>query len=254
MATVTYTYNVDGVYTLVLPADTVVVEIAAWGGGGCGSGRQNVGVGGGGGGGGCIVATFGSFLAGETLEVTVGRGGDIGQARKDGESSSVFVTGLKAYGLVEAYGGVGHLMNTTFGNTGSLGTWHNSALIAVASKGGDGAAGFIDISNSYFGGGGGASGNLSGNDGADANLNYGGVGEYNGGSGGNGAYNVISGGEGSAGTQPGGGGGGAAMKIQGRTAYGGIGGDGYVLVTVTTYEEPPPVDSNIVMNIIDEFL
>lgn len=237
-----------------VPTNVTQITIETWGAGGAGGATQmESGILGidnqrpaAGGGGGAYAKSTISVTPGETLNITVGRGGENsnGTAR-DGENSSV-KRGTTT--LVEAEGGksVGGISTLT----GAQGGKASNSIGDVKYSGGNGGNGEIGSfagAHSASGGGGGAAGNngngynggngVSGSSGSAGSAGSAGDGDEIAGNGGEGLHSTILGewdGVGKSGSNYGGGGGGSINTWPGTTKAGGQGGDGYIRIS---YEE-----------------
>ena len=228
-----------GISTCNVPAGVTKVTIAAWGGGGGGGYGQN---GAGGGGGGYCGQSF-TVTPGETLTITVGKGGVGGYV--DTESSSEFPG---------QYGGASSVLSSVSGialnASGGAGAANyddnpigGTCTGATGYPGGNGGADYEWSELGSPGGGGGGSGTPSaagGNGGdTDFNVTSGGLGGSGAGRGGDGGgfddESVARSGQ--PGSVPGGGGGGGAEPAIGETyGNGGDGADGRVTLDFTVPE------------------
>jgi len=213
---VSQTFSSPGFYTFTVPAGYKAnITVQAWGGGGGGGGST---AGKGGGGGGYVTNTYTNVLPGD-YDISVGDGGAIGSA--GGASNYAFS------GTVTAGGGAGAVGNTGGAGGVILGGGPGSkagGAGGVATTSGCGSEG--SGTGGGAGGGGGGSGSTSSAGSAASGCNGGDGGSSNGGDGGN--YNNG----GLNGTAPGGGGGGRGGGTGSFTP--GTGGNGLVIVTVTS--------------------
>ncbi len=229
-------YAADAVF--VVPDDVIHVTVEAWGAGG-GGGKHattcravctcgqchtppNRVAGGGGGGGGYARGTV-SVIPGEEIVITVGTGGNAGEAGGDSWFGSP--------DLVKAAGGEGG----GAGPHGGAGGHTNLGNEAVFAGGSGGSGGHTGPQGNRTGGGGGGSAfpAAPGQDGMDGGNNAGGEGGDGPGSGGHGRK---GGQDGRTGVTPGGGGGGG-----GQNGIGGPGADGRVIISYT----PLPMFANV---------
>lgn len=243
---VTETYTTSATWTV--PADVFFVQVECWGGGGGGGAADAGPIGypmGGGGGGGYARRTI-SVTPGETLTITVGKGGAGGVA-------SAYSSGDPAYsgkpgGNTSVYRGSTRLIEAFGGREGSVAGGRGGGGYApggVVRNGGDG--GSRHTASEGGGGGGGSAGGpssagLPGQDGGASNGGAGGANTSGGGAGGNGG-NVGSTPEvtgGKPGSAPGGGGGGSGQDTTSDQGNGGAGADGQVVLTYTP--TPAPTD------------
>ncbi|MES2773048.1 MAG: Ig-like domain-containing protein, partial [Bacteroidota bacterium] len=195
-------YTNPGTYSFTVPAGVTSIIIQAWGGGG-GAGGSSASIGGGGGGGGAFSRSQLSVTPGQTYEVVIGTGGQIGLSSGTGNTSggtggdTRFGAGS---GLVLAKGGFGGVRANS-GGGGASGGQASAGIGTLKFSGGSGGSGGDD-----GGGGGGSSAGtaVNGNNGF-GNGGFGGSAPTGGGAGGN-ASGVTNG---SSGQAPGGGGGGS---------------------------------------------
>ena len=230
-----------GISTCTVPAGVTKVTIAAWGGGGGGGYGQN---GAGGGGGGYCGQSF-TVTPGETLTITVGKGGVGGYV--DLESSSEFPG---------QYGGASSVLSSASGialnASGGAGAAYyddnppgGSCTGATGYPGGNGGAAaaneWSELGSPGGGGGGSATPSAAGDPGGDTEdgIETPGAGGSGAGRGGDGGGFDDGGGarSGQPGSVPGGGGGGGAEPAIGETyGNGGDGADGRVTLDFTVPE------------------
>ncbi|WP_439487782.1 PKD-like domain-containing protein [Algoriphagus sp.] len=197
------TFNTPGSQIFVVPVGVTSLSTEVWGGGGGGGGTftGNAAKGGGGGGGGYRINNNIAVVPGETLTITVGAGGSVGN-NQNGQNGGISRIQRGATTLITVNGGTGGL---------------------ASGNGGTGAVGTINGGN---GGNGGASGGgASGTGGNGGNGGIGGVG-----------INAPLVGVGNQGQAPGGGGSGSRSN-DGTSRAGGVGGNGRVRIS---YIQPPP--------------
>lgn len=247
-----YIYDTPGYHILTVPQGNLVkFEIELTGAGGGGGNRTSIGTAAGGGGGSYVYGVTEDPAECATIVSFLDFGIDIPNAGANGvtppATSLEFGSGVVWPQRAFASSGRSVSANSAIGGLGGpavdcLVTFSNN----IINLGGTGAN-----AGSTYGGGGGEAGGKSAY-GANGNTYVGGNGISEGGTGGNGATSHAAGGNG---YPPGGGGGGARMTTTGaRELKGGSGGDGRVVVRFHFQIEDPPADSNIVMNIIDEFI
>ncbi|WP_320054318.1 glycine-rich domain-containing protein [uncultured Acetobacteroides sp.] len=220
--------------SFTVPEGVTSITVECWGAGG-GGGNTSGATSAGGGGGGAYTKGIFTVVSGATVKITVGAGGEPGNA---GGNTSVSCNGitLTANGGSAASGkngGVGGLMlNTNPGVT-------SFTSYAGGNGGRDGVNGSNKSSTGYGGGGGGGGSafpTTSGGYGYDGDDAYRSFGYYTDGAGGSGGSGSGSGGSGSdgegddagSGNAPGGGGGGRG----GNAGKSGSGADGNVVITI----------------------
>jgi hypothetical protein len=213
---VSMTFSAPGFYTYTVPAGYKAnITVQAWGGGGGGTGTTS---GGGGGGGGYVTNTYTNVLPGD-YDISVGVGGAIGSA--GGTSSYAFSGTVSAGGGAGGAGSSGGAGGSIFGGGSGSKAGGAGGAASTSSCGSEGSG-----TTGGGGGGGGGSGSTSSAGSAASGCNGGAGGSSNGGNGGN--YNNA----GLNGTAPGGGGGGRGGGTV--SVSPGTGGNGLVIVTVTT--------------------
>jgi len=224
--------NSGAVESFVVPANTTLVQLEAWGGGGAGGGNTGQEPGGGGGGyARSIIAT----TPGETLYIRVGRGGTNSTATaatRDGVSSRVSrnADGITSP-LVRAGAGQGGNATTAGSGGGNAVGTDGTSSGDVTFIGGNGAAAQGGGGSRAGSGGGSSAGHsaigTNGTAGSGTTVGVGGTAPTGGGNGGNGG--AAASGTGVAGTIPGGGGGGKGSS----GTSGGAGARGQVILSWT---------------------
>jgi hypothetical protein len=209
-------YTTAGTFTFTVPAGVTSISAVVIGGGGGGAGADNAQIrnetNGGGGGGGLAYGTI-SVTPGETLNITVGTGGNGGAADGNGGAGGTSTIVRSATTLLSGGGGTGGTYRNNGNSTG--GASGGTARIG----GGSGGAGGAQSNNSGATGGGGAGG-YSGNGGAGGAFNSAGSASTGAGGGGGGGYNTTSN------TLRAGGGGGTGILGSGADGTAGTGGSG----------------------------
>lgn len=224
-----------------LPVDVANINVQAWGGGG-GGGSGN-GARGGGGGGSYCGATNIPVVSSQSLTVTIGSGGSVGNA-----GGTTSVTGNGVSGIVANGGAAGG--NPSGGSGGATsGCTYSGATKYSGGNGGKKGTNTVPVLGTTVdaaGGGGGGSATASANGGNGGNPTNrvigqitipevvggtGGTGQGNGGKGGD----AFGGGDanGVAGVAPGGGGGGRAVATGIVTRTSGTGASGQVTISYT---------------------
>ena len=134
------TFNADGSY--VVPAGVTQIQVTVKGGGGAGAGADGPSSGGSGGSGAQVTATV-AVTAGETLTVTIGRGGRVPTATAN-QTTSNTPTALGGVGwFAGGTGGQASVPGTGLGGSGgggggATGLLRSAALLVVAGGGGGG--------------------------------------------------------------------------------------------------------------------
>src|ERR1043165_2831401 len=232
----------NGTYTI--PAGVTSITVECWGGGGGGGGARESGLvqaqGGGGGGGANAVATNYTVTPGATITVTNGTAGAAGTSSPTAGGAGGASTVDYSVGPVTVFSAAGGSGGARGQNSFGAGGAGGNTGTGTVHNGGAGAAG----ANGHGGGGGGSAGSpTNGSNGNQSSAGAGGT--PDGGCGGNGAViNDPGSAAGQVGQTPGGGGGGGGAsdfnnQIS-RSAAGGPGTAGRVIITYTVVLCTPP--------------
>lgn len=213
-------FDQHGPGVFVVPPGVTEIIVECWGAGGAGGTRTTNGFGGGGGGGAYARSVL-AVTSGQSLNFTVGKGGESNTTSVNG-GHTVFGSGL-----VEAKGGNGVNNNVA---TGGLGGQAIDSQGDVTFSGGRGANGGF---GSQSGGGGGGAGSFEdGTNGGSSTSGAALAGVGGNDFGGNGGAGTSFQGPGQPGLAHGGGGSGARRSSSG-TQVGGAGADGAIRITYT---------------------